>query len=66
MPGFIARLRQELEGLSEGNMLHVVEMPYRNHAVWVGGAMLASLKNTYFVTKEEYDEDGFSVLRKFD
>ena len=63
--GFEARLQREVQVLRGGiAVVKVTAPPEREHSVWIGGSILASLTTFQgmWVTKEEYDESGPSVV----
>ncbi|CAM6100410.1 unnamed protein product [Calypogeia fissa] len=47
--------------------LRIEDPPRRKHMVYLGGAVLAGImKDTpeFWISRQEYDEEGFSCLRK--
>jgi actin-related protein 2 len=78
-PGLPSRLEKEireqythvvLKGNKEGLKklrLRIEDPPRRKHMVYLGGAVLAGImKDTpdFWITKQEYEEEGFNCLRK--
>lgn len=78
-PGLPSRLEKEirdlyLNGVLKGNKeglsrwkLRIEDPPRRKHMVFLGGSVLADImkdKSQFWLTKEEYDEQGLKVLDK--
>ncbi|KAF8817955.1 actin-related protein ARP1 [Cardiosporidium cionae] len=66
-PGIGERLSRELTRLAPSTMkIKVVAPPERKYSVWIGGSILSSLSTfqQMWVTKEEYDEAGPSVIHR--
>jgi len=66
-PGLPERLQKELNGLAPSTMcVKVVAPPERKYAAWIGGSILASLSTfqQMWITKEEYDESGPSIVHR--
>ena len=67
MKGFVERMEREiyynLPGDINRSEVNIVADPFRNHAAWIGGSMLASL-DTYnrflTVTKQQWESDSES------
>ena len=67
LPGLAERLEKEMRGLVPANMaIEVIASRHRKNSVWIGGSVLASLGTfqEMWVTKEQYEEDGPSVIHK--
>ena len=70
MPGFAQRLQKELQTIptvvKNGYNVNINAPPTREHSVWIGGAILASLSTfqPMLVTKEEYDECGATIVHR--
>ncbi|CAL8120946.1 unnamed protein product [Orchesella dallaii] len=66
LPGMVERFQREVDKLLEYNV-KIKAQPDRNVMAWVGGSVLASLSTfqKMWVSKEEYDEHGPAVVRKF-
>ena len=65
--GLPQRLRHEIQNLAPQSMrIKVIAPPERKYAVWIGGSILASLStfDDMWVTKEEYDEAGPSIVHR--
>jgi len=61
------RLTKEITALAPPSMkIQVVAPPERKYSVWIGGSILASLSTftEMWVTKEEYDEAGPSIVHR--
>jgi len=61
------RLKNELESLAPQAMtIKIVAPPERKYSVWIGGSILASLSTfeDMWVTKDEYDESGPSIVHR--
>jgi len=78
-PGLPSRLERELkrlylEKVLKGDKTHLAKFkcriedpPRRKHMVFLGGAVLAEImkdKQHFWMSKQEYEESGFNVLRK--
>lgn len=67
--GLAERLQAELVKLgksSYSSVIKVVAPGERKYSVWIGGSVLASLStfHTMWITKEEYDESGPSIVHR--
>jgi len=61
------RLNKELVKLAPPSMtIKIVAPPERKYSVWIGGSILASLSTfeEMWVTKDEYDESGPSIVHR--
>ncbi|XP_067680454.1 actin, muscle-like [Haliotis asinina] len=66
-PGIDERLTKELKKLIPKTMkLKVIATPERKYNVWIGGSILASLTTfqRMFITKQEYDEFGPTIVHR--
>jgi len=66
-PGISNRLQKEISNLAPSSMtIKIVAPPERKYSVWIGGSILASLSTfeEMWVTKEEYDESGPSIVHR--
>jgi len=66
-PGLSARLQKEITNLAPSSMtIKIVAPPERKYSVWIGGSILASLSTfeEMWVTKDEYDESGPSIVHR--
>jgi actin len=66
-PGIVERMQKELFVLAPSSMrIKLIALPERKYSVWIGGAILASLSTfqKMWVTKQEYDESGPSVVHQ--
>ena len=68
-PGLPERIEKELKALAPPSMsVKVIGSPGRESFTWIGGSILGSdiVFRSSFITKEEYDEEGPSIVhRKF-
>jgi len=65
--GLSDRLQKEITALAPGSMvIKIVAPPERKYSVWIGGSILASLSTfeEMWVSKEEYDESGPSIVHR--
>jgi len=65
--GIPARLEKEMKALApQGMDIKVIAPPERKYSVWIGGSILASLSTfeEMWVTKEEYDESGPTIVHR--
>jgi len=65
--GLAERLNKEIVNLAPASMsIKIVAPPERKYSVWIGGSILASLSTfeDMWVTKEEYDESGPSIVHR--
>jgi len=61
------RVKKEITSLAPASMtIKIVAPPERKYSVWIGGSILASLSTfeEMWVTKEEYDESGPSIVHR--
>jgi len=66
-PGIQERMEKEVIALAPPTMkIKVVAPPERKYSVWIGGSILASLStfDNMWITKEEYDESGPSIVHR--
>lgn len=66
-PGIVERIQKELFVLAPSSMrIKIMATPERKYSVWIGGAILGSLSTfqKMWVTKQEYDESGPSVVHQ--
>jgi len=66
-PSIEQRLEQEMKALAPaGNDIKIIAPPERKYSVWIGGSILASLSTfeEMWVTKEEYDEAGPTIVHR--
>lgn len=66
-PGITDRLQQEVTNVAPSSMrVKVVAPPERKYSVWIGGSILASLSTfqQMWVSKQEYDESGPSIVHR--
>jgi len=66
-PGMGERMAKELTMLAPSTMrIKVIAPPERKYSVWIGGAVVASLSTfeQMWVTKQEYDEMGPTVIHR--
>ncbi|KAI7866342.1 actin family [Spinellus fusiger] len=65
--GMADRVKKELTNLANsGIKVNIIAPPYRNHSVWIGGSMLASLSTfqSMWIAREEYNEFGPSIVHR--
>merc|ERR1712062_758963 len=65
--GLSERLEKEMVALAPATMkIKVVAPPERKYSVWIGGSILASLSTfqQMWISKEEYDESGPSIVHR--
>jgi len=66
-PGIQERMEKEIKNLTPPTMkVKVVAPPERKYSVWIGGSILSSLSTfeNMWITKEEYDESGPSIVHR--
>ena len=64
-PGFAERMTREITALARPTMkIKVIAPPDRRYSSWIGGGTLASLSTIQWITKEEYDEAGPSIIHR--
>jgi len=66
-PGIVDRMQKEITALAPSTMKIGVYAPLeRKYSVRIGGSILASLSNMDWISKQEYDESGPSIVyRKY-
>jgi actin beta/gamma 1 len=65
--GIAERMQRELTSLAPSSMnVKVICPPDRKYSTWIGGSILASLSTfqSMWITKEEYDESGPSIVHR--
>jgi actin beta/gamma 1 len=65
--GIAERLQKEMQALAPSTMhVKVVAPPERKYSSWIGGSILSSLSTfqSMWITKEEYDESGPSIVHR--
>jgi len=65
--GISERLEKEIKALAPPNVkVKIVSPPERKYSVWIGGSILSSLSTfqDMWITKEEYDESGPSIVHR--
>ncbi|XP_038065994.1 actin, cytoplasmic-like isoform X3 [Patiria miniata] len=68
-PGIAERMRQEVPALAPPDVkVKIMAPPERKYAAWIGGSIFASLSEfqPMWISKQEYDESGPSVIHKSD
>jgi len=66
-PAIDSRLYNEMKALAPStNDVKIIAPPERKYSVWIGGSILASLSTfeEMWVTKDEYDESGPSIVHR--
>ena len=65
--GIAERMTKELNAITPAGMsVRVIAPPERKYSVWIGGSILTSLNTfqTNWITKDEYDENGPSIVHR--
>jgi len=65
--GIAERVKKEIVAMAPPSMtIKIVAPPERKYSVWIGGSILASLSTfeEMWVSKEEYDESGPSIVHR--
>jgi len=65
--GIPERVQKEIKALAPDSMtIKIIAPPERKYSVWIGGSILSSLSTfeEMWVTKEEYDESGPSIVHR--
>ncbi|KAF4988142.1 hypothetical protein FDECE_15172 [Fusarium decemcellulare] len=68
-PGIADRMQKEIVAFAPSSMkVKVIAPPERKYSVWNGGSILASLSTfqQMWITKQEYDEGGPSIVHRCD
>ncbi|CAG2210687.1 Actin, cytoplasmic type 5,Actin, cytoskeletal 4,Actin, cytoplasmic A3,Actin, muscle-type,Actin-75,Actin-like protein 53D,Putative actin-24,Actin, non-muscle 6.2,Actin-like protein 9,Actin-71,Actin-4,Actin, nonmuscle,Actin, alpha skeletal muscle 2,Actin, cytoskeletal 2A,Actin B,Actin-11,Actin-15A,Actin, cytoplasmic type 8,Actin, cytoplasmic 2,Actin, cytoplasmic 1,Actin-like protein 7B,Actin-related protein T3,Actin, alpha skeletal muscle B,Actin, spherule isoform,Actin-57B,Actin, acrosomal process isoform,A len=68
-PGFPERIRKGMESfVSKTTKAKVIANPERKSSVWIGGSILGSLSTfqTHWITKQEYEEYGPTIVHRRD
>jgi len=66
-PGMSDRVQKELQAMAPAAMkIKIIAPPERKYSVWIGGSILASLSSfqQMWISKEEYDESGPSIVHR--
>jgi len=66
-PGMADRMHKELVALAPSTMkVKIIAPPERKYSVWIGGSILSSLSTfkQMWISKEEYDESGPSIVHR--
>merc|ERR1711948_79997 len=66
-PGISDRMLKEITALAPASIkVKIVAPPERKYSVWIGGSILASLSTfqSMWISKEEYDESGPSIVHR--
>ncbi|XP_067887591.1 actin-2-like [Heterodontus francisci] len=66
-PGIADRMLKEITELAPNTMkINIIAPPERKYSVWIGGSILASLSTfqQMWITKQEYDESGPSIVHR--
>jgi len=66
-PGIADRMQKEITALAPSTMkIKIIAPPERKYSVWIGGSILASLSTfqQMWITKQEYDECGPSIVHR--
>ena len=66
-PGIADRMQKEITALAPPSMkIEIIAPSERKFSVWIGGSILASLSTFHemWISKEEYDESGPSIVHK--
>ena len=65
--GIPERLQKEMKALAPDSMtIKIIAPPERKYSVWIGGSILSSLSTfeEMWITKDEYDEAGPSIVHR--
>ncbi|XP_071127437.1 uncharacterized protein [Mytilus edulis] len=68
-PGFPERIRKGIESfVPKTTKVKVIAYPERKSSVWIGGSILGSLSTfqSYWITKQEYEEYGPTIVHRRD
>uniref|UniRef100_UPI00398F4D17 actin, cytoplasmic-like n=1 Tax=Pristiophorus japonicus TaxID=55135 RepID=UPI00398F4D17 len=66
-PGIADRMQKEITALAPSTMkIKLIAPPERKYSVWIGGSIMASLSTfqQMWITKQEYDESGPSIVHR--
>jgi len=66
-PGLNERLHKEIVALAPmSTKVNIIAPPERKYSVWIGGSIMASLSTfqQIWMSKEEYDESGPSIVHR--
>ncbi|KAH8265915.1 hypothetical protein KR038_011528, partial [Drosophila bunnanda] len=66
-PGIVNRMQKEISELAPSAVkMKVIAPPERKYSVWIGGSILGSMSTfrQMWITKEEYDESGPSIVHR--
>eukprot|EP00105_Crassostrea_gigas_P027328 XP_011448623.1 PREDICTED: actin-2-like [Crassostrea gigas] len=66
-PGIADRMQKEITALTPSSMkVKIIAPPERKYSVWIGGSILGSLSTFQgmWISKEEYDESGPSIVHR--
>merc|ERR1711862_131695 len=66
-PGIADRMQKEITALAPSTIkIKIIAPPERKYSVWIGGSILASLSTfqQMWITKQEYDECGPSIVHR--
>uniref|UniRef100_A0A6B2LVI3 Actin n=1 Tax=Arcella intermedia TaxID=1963864 RepID=A0A6B2LVI3_9EUKA len=62
-PGLRERLQRELSVLVPSAIkVRVLDPPERKYSAWIGGSFLASISQCLWISREEYDESGPTIV----
>ena len=64
-PGIADRMQKEIPALAPST-IKIIAPPERKYSVWIGGSILSSLSTfqQMWITKQEYDEYGPSIVHR--
>ena len=65
--GIANRMKKEMGAVNPGAKLRIMAPPERKYSVWIGGSILASMSSfqQLWLSKQEYEEGGYRVMRKW-
>ena len=64
-PGIADRMQKEITSLAPATMkIKIIAPPERKYSVWIGGSIVASLSTVPWISKQEYDESGPSIVHR--
>ena len=67
LSGFTERFTKEIKALAPQDMkenVKVIDAPKGKNSVWIGGKILSTRPGFKWVTKDEYNESGISIIHK--
>jgi actin-related protein len=63
-PGISDRMQKEITALAPSSMkVKIIAPPERKYSVWIGGSSLSTFQQMW-ISKQEYDESGPSIVHR--